>query len=356
MPVITDPEVFPLHHETGAIGPVRPGGPAPGGIGRLEGDLRCIGRRAAAGTGHSVERIEMALVLNGHRRVPLVIHQDAVDDHFVTYLDVGAGSIFLPAEIQRAEHLELVGLLAVCGNVETGVAEGPAPNESAVVGDSGDLALHVHLFRLLEVVIGRPCQVLDGRDGAEGIVRIRQCTGAGRDGRGSIRRVPAGRVPAGRIAAGGVTAHLLDEPGIHPLNLVTIRSAVAPDPDPVAGVQAQRGIAVVILGAISQRGRRQAIDIDAAGLVLQVEESVRRVDIALDRSDQLINLGIGLGRGEELRHGNGLNLILALFPGFLIFPACGHKGRNGQEREKQVLGFHFVLCINQSFNCPIRGY
>ena len=346
MPVITDPEVFPLHHETGAIGPVRPGGPAPGGIGRLEGDLRCIGRRAAAGTGHSVERIEMALVLNGHRRVPLVIHQDAVDDHFVTYLDVGAGSIFLPAEIQRAEHLELVGLLAVCGNVETGVAEGPAPNESAVVGDSGDLALHVHLFRLLEVVIGRPCQVLDGRDGAEGIVRIRQCTGAGRDGRGSIRRVPAGRVPAGRFAR----AQVLDQPGAAQLDFAFEGTAIAPDPDQVAQFQRQRGKTPVVGAAIARIGCGQAIHVHHARLVLQVEETIAAVEDLMDRADQLIDLPVGLGLRQEL--GNSQRLCLPL--GGRLFPAGGQKGRHDHERKEQLLGFHFVPFINPSILRPIR--
>ena len=347
MPVITDPEVFPLHHETGAIGPVRPGGPAPGGIGRLEGDRRCIGRRAAATAAARNQRVEVSLAGDGLGRVALVVHQLAADDHVVADLDVGLALRELRvAEIEDAEAVELILLRAVVGNVEGRVAIGAAFGEGTLALDPGNPALHVHVVRRFIIGIARPRQALDGIQRLGD--RVRVIHGAGR------RRVPARRIAAGGIAARGIAAHLLDEPGIHHLNLVTKRSAVAPDPDPVAGVQAQRGIAVVILGAISQRGRRQAIDIDAAGLVLQVEESVRRVDIALDRSDQLINLGIGLWRGEELRHGNGLHLVLALFLRFRLFPAGGQKGRHDHERKEQLLGFHFVPFINPSILRPIR--
>ena len=171
--------VFNLHTlgrggEAGAVGAIRRRRPALGVRIRREGHRTAArgitataARRAAI-----VQRVEVRLAGNGFRRIALVVHQLAADNDLVADLDVGlAGLELLVPEIQDPEAVELLRLRAVVGNVEGSITIGAALGESAAGGNTGNLALHVHVVRAVVFRVGshrrhrRRCSCSSGRPG-----------------------------------------------------------------------------------------------------------------------------------------------------------------------------------------------
>ena len=126
--------------------------------------------------GHTVEGVDVTLVLNGLWRVAFVVDELAADDNLVAFLDLCVA--FHPEfvlKIEGAVDVEGVGVGTVIRDVEGGVAK--LITEGPVVGDFGNLAL--------DVVV-----LLGGGVGCEGCYEVVGCYGIPRVG----ERAAAGRV------------------------------------------------------------------------------------------------------------------------------------------------------------------
>ena len=126
--------------------------------------------------GHTIEGVDVALVLNGLWRVAFVVDELAADDDLVAFLDLCVA--FHPEfvlKIEGAVDVEGVGVGSVIRDVEGGVAK--LITEGSVVGDFGNLAL--------DVVV-----LLGGGVGCEGSYEVVGCHGIPWVG----ERAAAGRV------------------------------------------------------------------------------------------------------------------------------------------------------------------
>ena len=104
------------------------------------------------------------------RGVAPVIHNLAIDDDFVTDLDIVSGRVFLVAQVEDAVHIEFRSALAILGHIEGRIAEGAALSIGPI--DLRNLALDIDRADLVVIIFVGPGQVLDriGRTGR--VVRI----------------------------------------------------------------------------------------------------------------------------------------------------------------------------------------
>ena len=167
-----------------------------------------------------------------------------------------------------------------------------------------------------------------------------------------------------------VSAHLLDEPGVHHLDLAIKGTAVTADLDLVAFLQAQRCIALVVLRAITQLGSRQAIHVHRTSLIRQVEVAVVRIDAAAYRTNQLIYLRVGflcrieLGdcyslhlSGRTRRLGSGFSFLEALDGGihhlvllvlFIVLVGAGQRdGASVLHRRRPLVILSVLEAVHQ---------
>ena len=121
---------------------------------------------------------------------------------------------------------------------------------------------------------------------------------------------------------------MADVVGIHHLDLIIlaflgVSVPITDQGDRITGFQAQAGKTLVIFRAIAEIRLGQAVDIDRTGLIHQVEVAISSVDIAGNRTSQLILLGfrrlsrIELGDRHCLDACRRLRGIAALFAAFI---------------------------------------
>ena len=164
----------------------------------------------------AVERVQVCGTLDGLGSISTVIHELAVEDHLVAYLDVWlAGHKGLVTDISHPVGIELSVLEALVADVERGIAVSAALSKCEIrtvfLGNPGNLALDIVRTGLLVVVVGSPGEVLDGLDGGRDVERILLraitlrigCLWARAAGH-SVQRVQVGIALAGLID--GVTA------------------------------------------------------------------------------------------------------------------------------------------------------
>ena len=199
-------------------------------------------RLGSVTAGLSVERIQICAVLDGLGSVAVIVHQLAVDDDFITCLDLGIAFLeLLVAEIQGAVYVEFVGFLAVIGNIECTVAV----LCSVRLLDGRYLALDIEGSELLVIVVGGPAEAADGLEGGGHVERI--FLGAGALGIAGRGRSAAGHAVQ-RIQVGVALGSLIDR------GSGTVEHDVAIDNDIVAdldlGVLGRVILVAKVFGAV----------------------------------------------------------------------------------------------------------
>ena len=147
------------------------------GLGAVAG--RSAGATALAATvGSAIEAVDIAGTLaNRLGRVALVVHDGAVDNDDIVYLDLGvAGLPLTVAQVVGLIHLEGAGTIGLVHDGEGGIAIGAAGLEGS--GNLGNLTLDVNGLGLVVIVLVGPGEVSNGSCSSGRIVRIFQRTGA----------------------------------------------------------------------------------------------------------------------------------------------------------------------------------
>ena len=142
------------------------------GLGRR---VRIVRRRLRIAAGLSVQGIEVGAALDGLGRVAAIIHQFAVDDDLITHFDLRiAGNELLVVQVESAVNDELVVRRPVIGDGERTVAV----LRGVLLGDRGNLSLHIIRSHLVIHILRCPGKILDGSQRSRHVVRVVHGAGA----------------------------------------------------------------------------------------------------------------------------------------------------------------------------------
>ena len=138
------------------------------------GALRFAGLAGSAGTGISIEAVQVAAVHHRLRGVSAVVHELAIDNDLVTLRKCGiARGKLLVIQVQGTEHVELVVRIRIL-DVEGAIAELGAIG----LADGLDNTLHIVGAHFIILGGGGPGEILDGIDGRSHVERVVHGTGS----------------------------------------------------------------------------------------------------------------------------------------------------------------------------------